>query len=80
MKTTIIKFGNSKGIRLPKAVLALSGLDNNVELEVKPGEITIRAAKEESINIIAQASESAFAKDWLRPEEDGAWASYQLEQ
>ena len=80
MKTTITNFGNSKGIRLPKAVLALSGLDKDVELEVTLGKITIRPAQVEAVGTFAQASEVAFAKDWLRPEEEAAWASYQSEQ
>lgn len=75
MKTIITSFGNSKGIRLPKAVLALSGLDKDVELEVKPGKITIKAAKPDETIAIAHAADAAFAKDWLRPEEDEAWAS-----
>lgn len=80
MKTTITNFGNSKGIRLPKAVLALSGLGKDVELEVTPGKIIIRSAQVEPVGTFAQASQAAFAKDWLRPEEEAAWASYQQEQ
>lgn len=38
----ITKFGNSKGVRLPKVLLQLSQLEGDVELVVKPGEITIR--------------------------------------
>ena len=34
MKAQIIKIGNSRGIRIPKPVLAESNLDGEVELEV----------------------------------------------
>jgi len=37
--------GNSKAVRLPKALLRLSQLGDAVELEARPGEIVIRAAK-----------------------------------
>ena len=43
MYTTIQKWGNSKAIRLPKAVLEKAGLDENdsVELTVSEGNIII---------------------------------------
>jgi len=45
MLTSIISIGNSKGIRIPKVLLDESGLKNEVELEVKKGEIRIIPAK-----------------------------------
>jgi len=78
MKSTIIKIGNSKGIRIPKDALTLSGIVKDVEIRVKRGEIRIvPAAPSLTDNDMAAASNSAFAKDWLRPEEEAAWASYQ---
>ena len=44
MLTTIIAIGNSRGIRIPKPVISESGLGNEVELQVKKGEIRIVAA------------------------------------
>ena len=41
MITTIITIGNSQGVRIPKLVLTESGLGNEVELQVKKGEIKI---------------------------------------
>lgn len=43
MKARIIPIGNSQGIRIPKPVLEQSGLGEEVEIEVQPGEIVIRA-------------------------------------
>ena len=82
MLTTIISIGNSKGVRIPKPLLTESGLGNNVELKVKPNEIKITPAKKKPItpNPLTLASEEAFAKDWLRKEEDNAWAIYQSDR
>lgn len=42
--TRLTTSGNSKAVRLPKALLKLSQLGDAVELEARPGEIVIRAA------------------------------------
>jgi antitoxin component of MazEF toxin-antitoxin module len=81
MRSTIIQIGNSKGIRLPKNVLILSGLDKDVEISVKKGEVKIVPAKSAKVtNEFASASEKSFAKDWLRPEEEEAWKIYQSDK
>jgi antitoxin MazE len=46
MKTRIIRIGNSQGIRIPKPLLEQSGLGEEVELEVRAGEIVIRSARQ----------------------------------
>ena len=72
MITTIIAIGNSKGIRIPKLLLDESGLDNEVELEVKKGEIKILPAKlkRNIVNDTLLLSEKSLGIDWNRPEED----------
>lgn len=81
MQSTIIQIGNSKGVRLSKEVLILSGLEKDVEIQVKKGEIKIVAAKKSrKTHELATASEASFAKDWMRPEEEAAWKSYQSEK
>lgn len=79
MITTIIEIGNSKGIRIPKPLLAESGLENEVVLEVKKGEIKITPApkKDESKPATMLLSEKVLTLDWDRPEEDEAWESLQ---
>lgn len=79
MKSAIITIGNSKGIRIPKPLLKESGIVKDVDISVKKGEIKIVAIKtgKKSMNDLAKASEESFAKDWLRPEEEEAWKSYQ---
>ena len=42
MKTKLIRIGNSRGVRLPKAVIEQAGLrENNIELVVRDGEIVL---------------------------------------
>ena len=79
MITTIIAIGNSKGIRIPKLLLDESGLDNEVELEVKKGEIKILPAKlkRNIVNDTLLLSEKSLGIDWNRPEEDEAWKNLQ---
>ena len=42
MKTKIIKIGNSRGIRVPKVVLQLIGIENEVDLEVDQDKIILK--------------------------------------
>ena len=79
MITTLIAIGNSRGVRIPKPLLNESGLGNEVELQVKKGEIKIIPAPIKSILSIdtLQLSEKTLGTDWNKPEEDEAWASLQ---
>jgi len=81
MQSSIIQIGNSKGVRLSKEVLIKSGLQEDIDIQVKKGEIKIVPAKKANkLHDFATASEASFAKDWMRPEEDEAWKSYQLDK
>ena len=44
MKTTIVRIGNSRGVRIPKPVLQQCALENEVEMEVRGQELVIRSA------------------------------------
>ena len=79
MLTNIISIGNSKGIRIPKVLLEMSGLANKVELKVRKGEIRVIPAKvnEEEINDTMILSEKSLETDWNKPEEEEAWKSLQ---
>ena len=46
MKTKIIKIGNSQGIRIPKPILEQTGLNDEVEIEVKNQSIIIRSIRD----------------------------------
>lgn len=45
MKATIVPIGNSKGIRIPKALLAQCNIHKDVELEVKGNAILIKSVR-----------------------------------
>jgi len=45
MKASIVRIGNSQGIRIPKVVLEQTHLSGEVELEVRDRQIIIRSAK-----------------------------------
>jgi antitoxin MazE len=45
MHTTLIKVGNSQGVRLPKAVIEQAGLERDLDLVVEDGAVVIRPAK-----------------------------------
>jgi len=45
IKTHLIRVGNSRGVRLPKAVLQQCDLDETVELEVRGGCVVIRPVR-----------------------------------
>jgi antitoxin MazE len=44
MKTNIIQIGNSRGIRIPKAILEQCRLDGEVELESRGDHLVVRPA------------------------------------
>ena len=79
MLTSIITIGNSKGIRIPKVLLEMSGLADKVELKVKEGEIRVIPAKtsvKEPTDTML-LSEKALETDWSKSEEEEAWKSLQ---
>lgn len=45
MKTHLIRIGNSRGVRLPKPLIAQAGLGEEVELSVTAGAIIIARTK-----------------------------------
>jgi antitoxin MazE len=67
MKSQLIKIGNSRGVRLPKAVIEQVGLNGEIELEVRADEVAIRPAKRkpregwaESFKAMAAAGDDAL--------------------
>ena len=80
MKTSIIKIGNSRGVRIPKLLLEETGLGKDIELRIEGEKIIIepykKTKKAVKINEEYMLSLNAF-KDWDTPEEDEAWAYLQ---
>jgi len=78
MKASIIKIGNSKGVRIPKALLEESKLPDTVDLSVKNGKIVISSLPVKKIRYNEEYLLSLSAlQDWDTPEEDEAWAYLQ---
>jgi antitoxin MazE len=46
MRAKLIKIGNSRGLRIPRAVLEQTGLTDEVEMNVEAGRLVIRAARQ----------------------------------
>ena len=44
MKAKLVKVGNSRGIRIPKPICEQCGLEGEIEMDVRDGEIVIRPA------------------------------------
>lgn len=78
MKASIIKIGNSRGIRIPKALLEEARFDDVVDISLKKGSIVISPLKSKKIKYNEEYLLSLGAlSDWNSPEEDEAWASLQ---
>ena len=74
MKTNVIRIGNSRGIRIPKAVLEQCRLGQTVELKVKKDHLVVRPAGsprngwEDAFNQMARQGDDALLdRDSLTP-------------
>ena len=45
MQANLIRIGNSKGVRLPKALIQQAGLSDKLDVEVSGGTVIIRSAR-----------------------------------
>ena len=46
MKASIVKIGNSRGVRIPKPIFDQCGFEDEVDMEVHDHELVIRSAHE----------------------------------
>jgi antitoxin MazE len=76
MRAKLVKIGNSRGVRIPRALLEEAHLVDDIEITVVDGDIRISAVEPESGGTFLGLSETALS-DWNRPEEDDAWAHLQ---
>ena len=44
MRANVVRIGNSRGVRIPKAILATCGIEDAVDLTVADGKIVLQAA------------------------------------
>ncbi len=76
MRAEIIKIGNSKGLRLPKALLEQCDMKNTVTLTVKNNSIIVTPCKDLREGWSERFKRMAVAKDDALCDEDfvvGAW-------
>ena len=45
MKANVVRIGNSRGVRIPKAILELVGLGDQVEIQVRGSQLLIQPAR-----------------------------------
>ena len=75
MKTSIVRIGNSKGIRLPKSVLEQCQLKDTVEIEVTGNVLTVRPLHEPRTGWSEAFSRMSQHKDDKLLDEDTTQAS-----
>jgi len=79
MKASLIKIGNSQGVRLPKPVIDQCGLEGEVELEVRNQEVVIRPAKtrrsgwEKAFKTMASQGDDTILDSPATEWEEGEW-------
>ena len=61
MKTTIRKMGNSRGVIIPKPLLAQLGLEGEAEMAVENGAIVLRKPRRKARKGWAEASKTLAA-------------------
>ncbi|MBN2133115.1 MAG: AbrB/MazE/SpoVT family DNA-binding domain-containing protein [Sedimentisphaerales bacterium] len=79
MQASLVKIGNSRGVRLPKTVIEEAGLKDDLDLEVRNGEVVIRNAEQvrrgwaEAASACHDAHEDIL-EDWDAVAGDGDWS------
>ena len=69
MEAKLVKIGNSKGVRLPKALLIQTGMTERIEIEARGHSIILKPVKD-----LRAGWEASFAEDLAAlSDEDRAW-------
>jgi antitoxin MazE len=78
MHASLVRIGNSRGIRLPKAVIQAAGLKEDIDLEVRDRAVIVRNARTirggwaEAAAACHAAGEDAL-EVWDGTSDDGDW-------
>jgi antitoxin MazE len=72
MKTSIVQIGNSKGVRIPKALLEQLKFEQTVEFEILPEGLLLRPVKEENGPEPPRGGWTEMFRQALREEGDDA--------
>ncbi len=73
--TRIVRIGNSRGIRIPKALLDQAELPDEVELQAEPGRLVVRATRtpRDGWETAARAMRAAGDDELLDPSQGNAF-------
>ncbi|PIR23490.1 MAG: AbrB/MazE/SpoVT family DNA-binding domain-containing protein [Deltaproteobacteria bacterium CG11_big_fil_rev_8_21_14_0_20_45_16] len=72
MKSKLIQIGNSKGVRLPKAIIEQYDLKSDIEIELREEGLFLRASRRpraswgESFKLMAESGDDALLDDRLQ--------------
>lgn len=69
MRLNLVKIGNSKGLRLPKALLEACGFTDSVELEIRDGQLILSAST---------TPRAGWAEGLQNTEDDEDWTEWQM--
>ena len=78
MHASLVRIGNSRGVRLPKNIIEEAGLGEELDLEVRDGAVilrnaeTIRSGWAEAAIACHDAGDDAL-EDWDPTADDGDW-------
>ncbi len=67
MKARLVRIGNSRGVRLPKAFIEQVGLDGEIEIQVEAERIVISPASRSRAGWAEAASAAAASSKLLDP-------------
>ena len=73
MRAKLVRIGNSRGVRLPKAMIEEAGLGDELELSVRNGEIVIARVKG-----VREGWAEAFLQ--MAKHEKDLWPEYDFEE
>jgi antitoxin MazE len=62
-KARIVRIGNSRGLRLPKAIIEQAKLSDEVELYAEPGRLIVQAVREARVGWADAAKQMHAAGD-----------------
>jgi antitoxin MazE len=63
MRASVVRIGNSRGVRIPKSILAACGIEDAVNLSIADGKIILEAAPHTRQGWAEAAQEMARRRD-----------------
>lgn len=73
MKASVIRIGNSRGIRIPKPVLEQCGIEDEVEIEVEDDRLVIRPVRSPRARWSEAFARTEAPEDVLRETPSSEW-------